>query len=62
MDERGTGSGPVPRAVPMGPCSGSLYAAVISLSSMSVVVIALMAECKSYIKSWEIKCEVELFL
>lgn len=48
-------------AVPVGPCSASLCAAVISLSLMSVGVIALMAECKSYIRNWEIKCEVEFF-
>lgn len=49
-------------AVPAGPCGASLCAAVISLSLMSVGVTALMAECKSYIRNWEIKREVEFFL
>lgn len=49
-------------AVPAGPCSASLCAAIISLSLMSMGVIALTAECKSYIRSWEIKREVEFFL
>lgn len=48
--------------MPVGPCSGSLRAAVVSLSLASVGVIALMAECKSYTRGWEIKREVELFL
>lgn len=49
LDECGTGSGPVPCAVPTGPCSGSLCAAIISLSLTSVGFTALMAESKSYI-------------
>lgn len=61
LDECGTKSGPVPHAVPVGPSSGCLRAAIISLSLMSVDVTAVMAEYKSYIRSCKMKCRVEFF-